>query len=107
MAIAQGVSKQTRIKRQSAKGTVADGSSGGRIVRRTTSTFELQKEAFNTADEKTSTQQLISNRHGAKQVTGQIAGILSPGTYSDEISQVLRRDFAAVSAISSVAITIA
>lgn len=106
MTIAQGVAKSTRIKRQTAKGALA-GTSGGQIVRRTTSTFELAKESYTTEAEITTKQQLTSNRHGPKMVNGALNGILSAGTYSDPLSALLRRDFAAVTAITGASITIA
>lgn len=106
MAIGIGVVKQTRFKRQTAKGTLA-GTSGGQILRRESSTFELAKETYTTESEITSTQQLLSNRHGVKTVNGAISGILSAGTYSDMVSAVLRRDFAAVTASTGVSLTIA
>lgn len=106
MAVAQGVSKQTRIKRQTAKGTLA-GATGGQILRREQSTFELAKETYTTESEITSKQQVTSVSHGVKTVNGKLTGILSPGTYSDPISAILRRDFAAVSAITGASITIA
>lgn len=106
MALAQGVVKQTRFKRQTAKGTLA-GASGGQILRRKTSTFELVKDTYTTQDEITSTQQLLSNRHGVRTVNGAINGILSAGTYSDMVSAVLRRDYAAVTTISGASITVA
>lgn len=106
MALALGVIKQTRFKRQSAKGTLA-GATLGQIIRRESSTFELAKENYTTESEITSTQQLVSSRHGVKTVNGSISGILSPLTYSDMLSAVLRRDFTAVTAISGLSITIA
>lgn len=106
MTIAQGTAKQTRIKRQSAKGSLA-GTTDGQILRRTSSVFELAKETYNTADEITSKQQLLSVRHGVKLVNGTINALLSPGTYSDPISAILRRDFAAVPSITGASITIA
>jgi len=105
MSISQGVAKQTRIKRQGAKGTLA-GTSGGQIMRRTQSIFELQKETYNTADEITATQQLVSNRHGVRQVNGSLNGILSPGTYSEIMAAILRRDFTAVTPLAAVSLTI-
>jgi hypothetical protein len=106
MSIAQGTSKQTRVKRQSAKGSLA-GTSDGQIMRREQSIFELVKDAYDTASEITSKQQLLSNRHGVKTVNGSLNGLLSPGTYADLLSAVLRRDFAAVTAITGASITIA
>lgn len=107
MAIAQGVVQQLRFKRQTVKGTPAVGGSGGQILRRTSSNFELKKETYDTAKEITSTQQLVSVRHGVRQVDGSIDGIFTPGTYSDLISALLRRDFAAVTASTGVSVTIA
>lgn len=107
MAIAQGVAKQTRFKRQTAKGTIAVPGTGGQIVRRQTATFELQRDNFSTADEITSTQQLVSMRLAAKLINGQLNGLLSPGTYSDFLSALLRRDFTAVAAITGASITVA
>lgn len=106
MAVAQGVSKQTRIARQTAKGTLAD-VGGGQILRREQSTFELAKETYTTESEITSKQQVTSVSHGVKTVNGKLTGILSPGTYSDPLSAILRRDFAAVAPITGASITIA
>lgn len=106
MALAQGVFKQTRIARQVTKGTLAL-VGGGFIKRREQSTFELAKESYTTESEITSTQQLTSNTHGVRLVTGKVNGILSPATYSDEISSIMRRDFAAITAITAASITIA
>jgi hypothetical protein len=106
MAIAQGVAQQLRYKKQSAKGTLA-GATLGQVLRRTSGIFKLQKEVYDTADEITSTQQLVSSRHGVRMVDGAISGILSPGTYADLIGSLLRRAFAAVTASTGVSVTIA
>lgn len=92
--IAQGVSKQIRIKRQPAKG-VAAGTGGGQLLRRKTATFELKRETYDTTDEIASHQQMTSERQGPQMVEGKLNGLLSPGTYSDLFSQILRRDFSA------------
>ncbi len=106
MTIEQGVNKQTRVKRQSAKGSLA-GTSGGQIMRRENSKNELAKETYTTESEISSSQQLNSVRHGAKTVNCNIDGILSCGTYADLLSAVMRKDFAAVSSITGASITIA
>lgn len=106
MGLAQGTNKELRFKRQSAKGTAA-GTSGGQKLLRVTSGFELQKETYNTADQITSTRQMLSSRHGVKMVNGSVSGLLSPGTYADMISALLRRDYAAVTSITALSITIA
>ncbi|MFZ3286543.1 MAG: phage tail tube protein [Telluria sp.] len=108
MSIEFGTAKQTRIARQTAKGTLAAaGAATAKIMRRETSTFELVKESYTTESEMTSKRQLTSSRHGVKTVNGKLAGILSPGTYADPLSAVLLRDFAAVTAIAGASITIA
>lgn len=106
MATSQGVNAQLRFKRQASKGTLA-GTSLGQILRRQSATFELQKETYDTANEITSTQQITSVRHGVRQVNGSIDGLLSPGTYSDLIGALMRRDFAAVTASAGLGLTIA
>lgn len=105
MSIGQGVQKILVTKRQSALGTQATAGSAQQL-RRKTSMFELKRDVANTADEIASHQQLISERQTSQMVDGKISGFLSPGTYSDYISQVLRKDFAA-GATSGALITVA
>ena len=106
MSLAQGRNKEIRFKRQSAKGTIATVSAAQKL-RRVTGNFELQKETYNTADEITSTQQMLSSRHGVKLVNGSVNGLLSAGTYADFMSAVVRKDFASVTAITGLSITVA
>lgn len=106
MAIAQGIFKKTVIGRQSAKGTLALVGVGS-VIRRESSTFELAKETYTTEAEITSTQQVTSSRHGVRIVNGKLTGILSPGTYADPLSAVLRKDFTAVPSLTSLAIAVA
>ena len=103
--IAQGVSKEFRIKRQTGRGTIAT-TSGGQILRRKTATMELKRDTYNTADEMASHQQMSSERQGVQMVDGKLSGFLSPGTYADLFAQILRKDFAtgvAGSALTTVA----
>ncbi len=106
MAVSQGIFKQTRIARQSAKGTLAL-VGGGAIIRREQSTFELAKESYTTESEITATQQITSSRHGVRTVNGKLTGIFSPGTYADPLSAVLRKDFTAVTSLTGLSITVA
>lgn len=106
MAVSQGIFKQTRIARQSAKGTLAL-VSGGAIIRREQSTFELAKESYTTESEITATQQITSSRHGVRTVNGKLTGIFSPGTYADPLSAVLRKDFTAVTSLTGLSIAVA
>ncbi len=105
MTVAEGIFKTVRTKRQAAKGTLATTGSA-QLLRRKTSTFELKRDTYNTADEIASHQQLISERQGTQMVDGKIDGFLSPGTYCDYISQVLRKDFVA-GATTGAVITVA
>ena len=106
MAIANPVNSQIRFKRQSAKGTLA-GATGAQILRRESATFTLKKDTYDTESEINSTQQLGSVRHGVRQVDGKVNGFFSPGTYSDFMSSIVRRDFAAVTAVTGASVTIA
>jgi hypothetical protein len=105
MPIEIGSAKQTRIKRQTARGVIS-GPTLGQILRRTSATFDLQKETYTTEDEMTSTRQVRALRHGVQMVNGSLDGLLSPGTYSDPLSVVLRRDFTVVAPITALGVTI-
>ena len=105
-AIAQGIYKQTRSKRQTGVNVIATGGTGGQIMRRKMSTFEQKRQVYASADEIASYQQLISERQGVQQVDGKLDGYLSPGTYSDWFSALLRRDFA-LGATTGAIITVA
>lgn len=105
MAIATGVGKTLAYKKQTALGTKAS-ASGAQLLRRVTSGLELQKNTFQ-SDEIRSDYQISDMRHGSKSVAGPINGELSPGTYADFVAAGLRRDFAAVSDLTGLSITIA
>lgn len=102
--IAQGVSKVLAYKKQTGLGSPASGS-GGQELRRTTSTINLTKEAYQSAEIR-SDQQIADYRHGPRQVTGTVSGEVSPGTYKDFLASVLRQDFTAVTSLSSAALTL-
>ena len=65
--IAQGISKVLAYKKQSGLGSPASGS-GGQQLRRTTSTINLTKEAYQSAEIRPD-QQVADYRHGPNQVT--------------------------------------
>jgi hypothetical protein len=104
MAIATGVAKSVRIKAESAWGTAA-GTSGGQVLRRTSSDLALVKDTYQSAEVR-SDYQVVDYRHGVRRVEGSISGQLSPGTYSTPMAAVVRRAFGAVSAITGLGITI-
>lgn len=107
MAIGRGTAKQLRVKRQAGKGVRATGGTGGMIVRRNTSNFELAKEMTTTEAEQTSSRQVMSANYGPRVVNGSYSGIFSPGTQADMLSALLMRDFTAKADIVGLTLTIA
>jgi hypothetical protein len=93
MAIAAGVNKSVRIKKESVFGT-APGATGAVLLRRVTSGIDLVKDTYESA-EIVSTFQRSDFRHGTRRVEGSIDGELSPGTYQLLLAAALRKDFVA------------
>lgn len=104
MTTASGVNKQLRIKKESAWGTLA-GTSDGQILRRVTSNFNLTKDAYQSQEIRVD-RQVSDYRHGLRRAAGEINGELSPGTYSLIMAAILAKDFAAVTAVTGLGITI-
>lgn len=105
MPAASGVFKQLAYKAESTYGT-APAASGAQSLRRVTSDISLTKDTYQSNEIRTD-QQMQDMRHGVRRVQGTINGELSPGTYADFIAAALRRDFAAVSALTGLSITVA
>lgn len=105
MAQAQGMFKQLAYKKQAAKGTEETGA-GGQLLRRETATLSTDKDVFS-SNEITSHQQYTGDTYGVKRQAGTINGLLSPATYSSFLGSILRSDFAAVSNITGLSVTIA
>lgn len=105
MAIASGVFKQLAYKAETTWGTVPAAASA-QAMRRTTSSLDLTKETYQSNEIRTDLQ-LNDFRHGVRGVSGKISADLSPGTHKDFMAAILKRDYAAVSAISGASITIA
>lgn len=105
MTLASGIFKKLAYKVESTYGTVPSASSA-QALRRVQATLGLSKDTYQSAEIRTD-MQVSDFRHGVRKVSGNINGELSPATYKDFIAAALKRDFAAVSAISSVALTIA
>lgn len=105
MTLASGIFKKLAYKVESTYGTVPSASSA-QALRRVQATLGLSKDTYKSAEIRTD-MQVSDFRHGVRKVSGNINGELSPATYKDFIAAALKRDFAAVSAISSVALTIA
>ncbi len=105
MTIAAGVAKQLRYKVEATFGT-APGATGAQVLRRVSSTLDLSKDTYQSA-EIADHRQVADMRHGVRRVGGNIKGELSPGTYKDFIAAALRKAWAAVTAITGASITIA
>lgn len=105
MTQAQGIYKQFSYKKQTGLGSPASGS-GGQLLRRETATLTLQKDTFN-SNEIVSHQQYTGDKFGVGKVNGSLNGVLSPATYADFFGSLARSDFASVSAITGLTLTIA
>jgi len=103
-SIATGVNKQLRYKAESVWG-VAPGATGAQLLRRVSSTPNLKKQTFESA-ELASHKQRADFRHGPRSVDGTINGELSSGTWKDFFAAAVRRAFTAVTAITGASITI-
>jgi hypothetical protein len=108
MVLAAGLYKTVAIKRQVAQGTQAAAGAAGsaRYLRRTTSTIDLAKATFGSAEILPS-QQRRDMRHGVRSVAGTISGELSVGGYQQPMESVLRAAAVAGVAIAGAALTYA
>lgn len=91
MAIASGVAKRVAFKKESSWGTAA-GTSGGQYLRRVTSSLDLRKQTYQSAEIRRD-YQVSDMRHGVRSVEGSISGELSAGTWQKFLAAALRRDF--------------
>jgi hypothetical protein len=105
MAISKGTAKVVAYKKESTWGTLA-GATGGKQVRRVTADFNLTKETYESNEIRTD-RQLADFRHGVRSADGTLSGELSPNSYSDFMQSLVAKDFAAVTAVSSLSVTIA
>jgi hypothetical protein len=90
--IATGVFKKLFLKRQVSLGAIAAAGAAGsaRSMRRVTSTLDLTKATFQSA-EIIESQQRRDMRHGVKATGGSLTGELSVGTYQQIFESVLRQ----------------
>lgn len=105
MAQASGVFKQIAYKKETTYGSLPT-ASGAQLLRRVEGGLNLQKDTYESNEIRTDFQ-TADMRHGTRRVAGNINGELSPGSYAPLIGSLLKRDFAAVSAIASLSVTIA
>jgi hypothetical protein len=105
MAIASGILKTTKYKKQSALGTPASGASS-KLARRITSIFKSDRDMF-ASNEIVSHHQSTGSAYGLLKADGKIDGLLSSATFSDLFGSILEKDFAAGVAIGSQTVTYA
>ncbi len=104
MPIEQGINKRVAIVKQSGLGVL--GSSGSRYRRRVTAVFRAPVDTFEN-NEIASHQQGTGANFGPKRPVGQLSGLLSGLTYSDEFAALFRKTWAAVSSLTGLTVTIA
>lgn len=104
MPIASDTYRAVSYKVESTYGT-APSASGAQALRRVSSTLDLNKDTYQSGEIRQDFQ-VADFRHGVRRVAGSISGELSAKTYADFIAALLKRDFAAVTAISGLTITI-
>lgn len=104
MPQATGVFKQVAWKREVTYGTIPAAASA-QLMRRVTSTVDLQKDVYSSNEIRTDLQ-ISDYRHGVRRVKGNITGELSPKTYSDFFASMLKRDFTAGVATTTITMTI-
>jgi hypothetical protein len=93
MALAQGVKKEVRVKKEVTFG-VAPGTGSAVLMRRVESSFDVVKDTYESAEIVTH-QQVADFRHGARRVEGNLNGELSPTSYQIFMEAMLRKAFAA------------
>lgn len=105
MPQASGVFKQVAIKEETTYGVLPT-ASGAQLLRRVDASFNLAKETYE-SNEIDPSLQTKDMRHGVRRINGSLNGELSPGSYAPIIGALLKRDFAAVPALTGLSITIA
>lgn len=93
MAGTQGINKLLVANKETAWGTKAN-AAGARYYRRVTSSFQLEKDVYN-SNEIQPSQQMRDMRHGTRRSTGTISGELAGGSYDTFIQSAVRRNFTA------------
>ena len=105
MAIAVGVARQPAYKVETSWGVLPTAGSA-QLLRRTKLALNLKKDTYTSAEIRTDYQDAVFT-HGMRKVDCSLSGELSPGSYRDFMQASVRRDFAAVTAITGASITVA
>jgi hypothetical protein len=102
MTIAQKISKQTRMRKQTSLGVV--GADAGQIMRRTSSVFKATRDMFK-SNEVVSHHQSTGASYGLKKTDGTLAGELSAGTYQMQEEAMLEAVYATAATLTASDIT--
>ena len=105
MAQATGIYKQVALKREVSYGTIPAAPSA-QLMRRVTSTVDLSKDVYQ-SNEIRPDFQIADYRHGVRRIKGALSGELSPKTYSDPLSAMLKRDFTVGVSTTAASVTVA
>ena len=105
-SIYQGVKSTTILARQTGLGAGATSATAKQKLRVVSSTMNLQKETYQ-SNEIRPDQQVADFRHGAVQTSGTISAEISPKANQLFLSDVVRKEFAAVSGASLTTLAIA
>ena len=107
MAFSIGIAKQVAYKKETQWGTAAAAGPGGsaKYLRRVTSTFNLDKESYESSEIRTD-YQVADFRHGVRSASGSLSGELSPGTYSDFIGSAVAKTFVVGASLAAVTYTV-
>lgn len=105
MPIGSGVAKLVAFKKETAWGAAGPVRTGARYLRRKSSGVDLRKATYQ-SEEIRSDYQVADMRHGVRSVEGPLEGEFAPGSYPEFFAALLRKDFAALTAVTGASITI-
>lgn len=113
MSIAEGVAARVSYKAYTSGEMVSNqlpdiatspGASGGQQLRNTTCSLKLGKDVYR-PNERSSTRQTRSVRHGTQRVSGGVSGDYSPGTYFDFFEAAFRGNRVASKSVTETQVT--
>lgn len=104
MGTASGIYKQVTYKEELTYG-VLPASAAGQSIRRVSSSLDMTKDTYQSAEIRTDFQ-MADFRHGGRKVAGSINGELSAKTYSDFMAAALKKNFTATVPITGASITV-
>lgn len=104
--VSKGTAKVISYKKETGCWGEIASATGAKQLRRVTGSFNLVRDSFESNEIRTD-RQLADFRLGVKSVDGSLNGELSSTTYADFMQSLVAKDFASVTAITGLTITIA